>query len=499
MWMRSRCVVVAVWVVSVCWSLGEAGAEVRYRLVDLGTLGGSESKAYGVNSRGQVVGESKTSSNHNAGFVWQNGVMTKLSGPLGDYSRALDINDTGTIVGSFITGSIETHAAMWTAPGTYTDLDVLPGHGTSVALAVNNQSVVVGWSGLEGSSGSGRAFRYDGALTDIGIGGMNSSADGINDSGDVAMNFWLGQPHPATGGLPKATMSAIVFGGGGFSMPSAVSGQAVVGTWDVNDSGHMVGRAGGVSIAYAYERRHPSGAQDSGIRQITTADSSAAALNNLDVSVGAFYDGSDYRAWVCGSYANGAAEDLNGLIAPASGWDLQYAEDINDLGQIVGTGLYQGVCRAFLLNPIGGGTGQNNPRLPDTIDGSIKQFVDCISGSWVDPEVAQQYDFATTDGSLFTSILDFPEGFEPLTVEVNGESLPGFGPGDELDFVAMFGGGVTEFSVTGIQALGDEPFALQLAFDSLQADFDMTAVPEPGTLALLAGGFALAAIRRRRR
>ncbi len=44
--------------------------------------------------------------------------------------------------------------------------------------------------------------------------------------------------------------------------------------------------------------------------------------------------------------------DLNTLIGPASGWILNSANAINDLGQITGTGTFDGVNRAFLLTPV---------------------------------------------------------------------------------------------------------------------------------------------------
>ncbi len=43
--------------------------------------------------------------------------------------------------------------------------------------------------------------------------------------------------------------------------------------------------------------------------------------------------------------------DLNSVVTNASDWSLMSAVDINNLGQIVGTGLYQGQLRSFLLTP----------------------------------------------------------------------------------------------------------------------------------------------------
>ena len=51
--------------------------------------------------------------------------------------------------------------------------------------------------------------------------------------------------------------------------------------------------------------------------------------------------------------ANGkGVVNLNQLIPPDSGWVLQEATDINDLGQVVGFGMKDGEVRAFRLDPL---------------------------------------------------------------------------------------------------------------------------------------------------
>src|SRR5262249_35581689 len=47
-------------------------------------------------------------------------------------------------------------------------------------------------------------------------------------------------------------------------------------------------------------------------------------------------------------YQNGHLEALDSLTPPNSGWQLMIAASINDVGQIVGQGEYQGHFRAFL-------------------------------------------------------------------------------------------------------------------------------------------------------
>ena len=46
------------------------------------------------------------------------------------------------------------------------------------------------------------------------------------------------------------------------------------------------------------------------------------------------------------------AIELNTLLPESSGWDLFYAYDINDNGQIVGFGRTQGENHGFLLTPV---------------------------------------------------------------------------------------------------------------------------------------------------
>lgn len=48
---------------------------------------------------------------------------------------------------------------------------------------------------------------------------------------------------------------------------------------------------------------------------------------------------------------DGSLRNLNQLLPAGIGWELIEATDINDAGQIVGYGRFQGRIRAFLLTP----------------------------------------------------------------------------------------------------------------------------------------------------
>src|SRR5262245_24491882 len=76
-------------------------------VVDLGTLGGSSSRANAINTHGVIVGESGTSDGGPIqAFVWKEGQIRPLPLPAGSVSSsAWDINDSGDILGSITRAS----------------------------------------------------------------------------------------------------------------------------------------------------------------------------------------------------------------------------------------------------------------------------------------------------------------------------------------------------------------------------------------------------------
>lgn len=72
-------------------------------MVDLGTLGGANSWAMGINNSGVVIGVSELSGQSGAhGFIYANGVMVDLDTTAN--SRPVDINNAGLVVGSNASG-----------------------------------------------------------------------------------------------------------------------------------------------------------------------------------------------------------------------------------------------------------------------------------------------------------------------------------------------------------------------------------------------------------
>src|SRR6185437_15941149 len=99
---------------------------------DLGTLGGARSTALGINSNGQVVGESETTSGNEHALLWQSGQGMQDLGTLGgDMSSATGINTRGEVVGYSFTASGQQHAFLWQSGQGMQDLGTFGGENSS--------------------------------------------------------------------------------------------------------------------------------------------------------------------------------------------------------------------------------------------------------------------------------------------------------------------------------------------------------------------------------
>jgi probable HAF family extracellular repeat protein len=82
--------------------------------IELGTLGGASSTAYGINDAGQVVGFSQNSGDGAKHAVLWNGSNPTDLGAFGLESQARDINNAGQVVGySGTIGGLQRRATLW--------------------------------------------------------------------------------------------------------------------------------------------------------------------------------------------------------------------------------------------------------------------------------------------------------------------------------------------------------------------------------------------------
>lgn len=339
-----------------------------YRLVDLGTLGGTESQAAAINNLGQVVGESRNANGDTHAYIWCNGRMFDLGTLGGNESGALAINDAGAVVGAARTAANEDHPFIWFL-GRMFDLGTLGGtYGE--AHGVNNFFQVVGES--NNANGDLRAFlvcfnplfRRVTFRRDLGtFGGDTSNATGINDLGIIVGEADTPDFSTQTN---EAIDHAFIWKDGCMKDLGTLPGALTSGAYAINCFGLVAGESDTTVDL------NPGEKMDAGVfwqfgricalPPLNSDEFEAFALNKWGVIVGGT-DGTlrqqqqdapivitPDRAFVFDRIHG--IRDLNDLIPPSPGWQLEAAKGINDKGWIVGNATLNGNDRGFLLIPI---------------------------------------------------------------------------------------------------------------------------------------------------
>jgi probable HAF family extracellular repeat protein len=312
--------------------------------------------------------------------------LAPVSTQFRNQSIAYGVNALGQAVGE--SGSAQSghddHATLWAAGRPPLDLGTLGGP-RSRAEAINTRGVVVGYSEIARPPGTRGAFHafiwHRGGIRDLAP-ELDAQADGINDLGAIVGSAHVPRDAQYSAAyliLPRGRLTQLAppasaaldvneYGSSaGYVVPTGFDfnphaamwngrrqiylGTIVPGNFAAAASGinlfdHAVGYTIGDSTWNAFIRRNgrtlviPN-------RSGTTA-TLAFAVNNADVVVGAAGAINMWRAWW---WKNGQGSDLNTILPPTSGWTLEVANDINDLGQIVGYGTHNSVVRAWLLSP----------------------------------------------------------------------------------------------------------------------------------------------------
>jgi probable HAF family extracellular repeat protein len=312
-------------------------ARPTYSITDLGTLGGTYTTAIALNAAGQVTGISDTGQNSQNAFFYD-GAIHDLGSLGGAYSVGFGINQSGHVTGySESLDEFAFHAFLY--DGMLHDLGTLGG-ATSFGYGVNASGQVTGSSTLGGELDETRAFLWTQAagMQNLGtLGGPFSAGHDINDSGHV------------TGGLVNTDGEYRAFLYDGVMHDLGTLGGTYSYGHRINASGQITGTsmtAEGAFRPFLYD----GSMHDLGSLGGTRGNGNG--INSSGQVVGETQLAGDETTHAFLYTASQGMVDLNSLIDPLFGWELLHATAINDSGQIVGNGRFDGADHAFLLTPV---------------------------------------------------------------------------------------------------------------------------------------------------
>lgn len=317
-----------------------------YHLQSLGTLDGEYSIAYAINNQREVVGWSTTPSNECHAFVWQASTgMTDLNVPAqiyqvdGGHSTSLLINKLGNIAGNSESpdGYQNGQAFTWTPQDGARKLNV----DTLWLTGFNDSNVAVGYTNTNAGY---RAFKVDANnnVQPITVPGLNiEQAMQINNQGKILLQ---------ARNADNLEQSYILNPDGSTTLISREPNWLITGLL-MNDKGTVAGVM--ENLDSGYHHAFVWNATD-GIRELNIGDLDWGvpfALNNQDQMLGGEMSlSTGQQIWTL--LENGQAYDLTTLIdSSGDGWSSFKFNGINDNGDIVGSGAYQGRGYAILLTP----------------------------------------------------------------------------------------------------------------------------------------------------
>jgi probable HAF family extracellular repeat protein len=290
---RGQAVGVALNAISDPFSLFGLGTQTRAFLSqngvmqDLGTLGGPDAQPQNVNERGQVCGNSYTSSipNPTTGiptldpFLWERGRMIDLGTLGGTIGACFYLNDRGQVAGtSNLAGDLTFHPFLW-SEGVLTDLGTLGGN-TGQPNWLNDNGAVIGRADLPGNQIHHGFLWSNGNMTDLGTVGSDpcSVANTINSRGQI-----VGSSTTCQSGLhafiwedggPMADLNTLVNPGSGLQLISAAY---------ISDRGEITGDGvlpNGDTRAFLLipcDEKHPGECEDYSMIEGPTPQTSAFA------------------------------------------------------------------------------------------------------------------------------------------------------------------------------------------------------------------------------
>ena len=311
---------------------------VDYQIIDLGTLGGMNSRGLGINNSGQVTGDSNTADNSaNHAFISNGNSMEDLGTLGGISSHGLGINNSGQVTGYSDTVYFSDKRAFIYDDGNMVDIGTLGG-GESFGWSINDSGVVTGYSAT--ADGVTHAFVYDnGSMMDLGtLGGRTSYGRDINSSGQVT----------GSGELTNYTdFHAFIYDDGSMLDLGTLGGGNSSG-WGINSSGQVIGQSQ-TSNDSSYHAFFYDGSIMLDLGTLGGRASYGRGINDSGQMVGLSDNASNNRS---AFYYDGSTMLDLCLVTDCTsfGWTgFTEAWDINDNGDIIGIGSIDGQYHAFLV------------------------------------------------------------------------------------------------------------------------------------------------------
>jgi probable HAF family extracellular repeat protein len=170
----------------------------------------------------------------------------------------------------------------------------------------------------------------------------------INDSGVAAGTQGTPMP-PAQGGFYPGRAVTVSAGG----TPTLIDNRATPASsiaYGINDAGVAVGWMTSQPDA----PRHAFRSTGSGLEDLGTLGGTNSVANDINAS-GVIVGNAELSSGVTHAfyYSDETMIDLNSLVPAGSGWELLSANAVNNRGEVVGQGRFQGELRAYKLSPLG--------------------------------------------------------------------------------------------------------------------------------------------------
>ena len=255
----------------------------------LTTLGDPNSAAFGINSSGQIVGYSyslSTFSDSTCPLLWHNEAITDLGTPFGTTGGALRINSGGQVVGYSYSPDSQLLATLW-QDGSITHLATLGVVG--VGNAINTSGHVAGFTYYPNLSRRATLWR-DGGIVDVGtLGGVNSQAQGINTAG------WVCGYSDTADGSRRGFLwrSSVIEGLSTLGGPNSAA-------YDINTAGQIVG-----SSDTSDGSSHATLWQSGQVVDLGTGNGTSSEARSI----------SD-NGWICGYWQTGAGASQAAVWKP---------------------------------------------------------------------------------------------------------------------------------------------------------------------------------------